>query len=72
MNEPLTFWYKNYRGESGFRQAIPISLRFGSSKWHPESQWLLLGLDTDKQEEREYALRDMSGVVGFPSIMFQR
>ncbi len=70
MSEPITFWYKNYRGETGYRQAIPISLRFGSSDWHKETQWLLVGFDTEKQAEREFALRDISAVVGFPTVPF--
>ena len=70
MNQPITFWYKNYRGETGCRQAVPISLRFGSSEWHREAQWLLVGFDTEKQAEREFAVKDISAVVGFPNLLF--
>lgn len=70
MSDPIIFWYKNYRGEQGYRRAIPISLRFGASDWHKESQWLLLAFDTQKGAEREFALRDISGIVGFPTIQF--
>lgn len=68
--EAIVFWYKNYRGETGYRRAIPISIRFGVSDWHKEPQWLLLGIDTDKEAEREFALKDISAVVGFPTIGF--
>lgn len=56
---PLTFWYKNHRGEEAFRTAFPISIRFGTTEYHSEAQWLLKAFDRDKQAEREFAMRDM-------------
>jgi hypothetical protein len=47
--------YTNYRGETATRRISPISVRFGSTEWHPEEQWLLLAFDHDKQAEREFA-----------------
>jgi len=48
--------YTNWRGERTLREIIPISIRFGTSEWHPEPQWLLLAYDIDKQAEREFAM----------------
>lgn len=57
--EPLTFAYRNWRGEVGTRHVRPISVRYGSTEWHPEPQWLLLAHDLDKDAEREFAMRDI-------------
>lgn len=54
----ITFLYRNHRGEVAMRRAWPITIMFGMSHWHPEPQWLLEGLDTDKNEVRHYALKD--------------
>lgn len=56
--EPVKLVYKNWRGETAEREIIPRSLRYGSTEWHPEPQWLLLTLDVEKNAEREFALRD--------------
>lgn len=57
--EPLTFTYRNYRGEIALRRVQPLAIRFGSTEWHPEPQWLLRAFDLDKGEEREFAMRDI-------------
>lgn len=63
--EALIFWYRNYRGEEGYRRVIPISFRFGVSEWHGDKpQWLMFGLDTEKNVEREFAMSDMKNFVG--------
>ena len=62
--DAIIFWYRNYKGEEGYRRVIPISLRFGKTEWHPEDQWLLLGFDTEKKVEREFALADAKNTVG--------
>jgi|HubBroStandDraft_3_1064219.scaffolds.fasta_scaffold08076_14 hypothetical protein len=64
----IIFWYKNWRGEEGYRRVRPLSMRWGSSQWHKEKQWLLLGYDTENDKQREFAVKNMSGVVGFPLI----
>lgn len=50
--------YTNYKGESALRTLIPKAVRFGTSEWHADAQWLLLAFDVDKQAEREFAMRD--------------
>lgn len=64
----VVFWYRNYKGEEGYRRVIPVSMRYGTSEWHTEPQWLLLADDTLNNKRREFAMRDMSGVVGSPEI----
>jgi hypothetical protein len=55
--------YTNWRGETSRRRIIPKSVRYGSTEWHPEPQWLLLAWDDDKQADREFALKDF-GIRG--------
>lgn len=57
---PFVFTYKNYRGEIATRVVTPISVRFGSTEWHPEPQWLMKAFDHEKQAEREFAMMDIT------------
>lgn len=56
--EDVRFMYRNYRNEIAERHVTPISMRFGSTVWHPEPQWLLRAYDHCKKAEREFALSD--------------
>lgn len=57
---PLTFSYKNWRGESATRRVRPLRMWFGSTEWHSEPQWFLEALDIDKNQVRDFALVDIS------------
>lgn len=59
----VTCTYTNWRGESAKRRIGVMSIWFGSTSWHPEPQWLMHGLDLDKKEVRDFALRDMRDVT---------
>jgi len=52
------FEYVNYRGETARRKVVPISIKWGSTEWHPEEQWLLKAYDLEKEAIREFALKD--------------
>jgi hypothetical protein len=67
----MVFWYKNYKGEEGYRRVRPVSIRFGTSEWHKEPQWFMLADDTENHKRREFAMRDISSVVGKPIIWIQ-
>lgn len=58
--EPLTFIYRNWRGEVAERRVIPREIHFGATEWHPEPQWLLRAFDMDKGAERDFAMKDIS------------
>lgn len=58
----LEFDYVNYKGEAGHRRVQFEQVRFGSSPWHQEPQWLMQAFDLDKNETREFALRDMKNI----------
>jgi len=57
----VCFWYTNYRGEKAWRVVIPVAIRFDATQWHPERQWLLDALDTEKNEMRAFAMKDIRG-----------
>ena len=56
----LAFEYVNWRGERASRRAVgPYSIRYGTSEYHQEPQFLLTAIDLDRGQPREYALRDI-------------
>jgi predicted DNA-binding transcriptional regulator YafY len=55
----ITFTYRNWRGETSERTAVPIELWFGHSEWHPNDQWFMRATDIEKGDERDFALADI-------------
>lgn len=53
-------YYKNWRGEEGWRHIKPQKIFFEATEYHPEPQWLLMALDYDKFAWRSFALKDIS------------
>jgi predicted DNA-binding transcriptional regulator YafY len=51
--------YTNYKGERSVRTIRPICIWFGSTEYHKEPQFLLNALDVDKNEERDFAMKDI-------------
>ena len=51
--------YTNWRGETSERLILPVKIWFGSTQWHKDEQWLLNALDIEKNEERDFALKDV-------------
>lgn len=51
--------YMNWKGDIGTRRIEPLQTWFGSTEWHPEPQWFLKAFDHDKQEWRDFAMRDI-------------
>lgn len=64
VNEKISFLYLNHRGKIGTRKVIYDGVRYGTSEWHKEPQWLLKGIDIDRNQIREFAMKDMKNVVG--------
>lgn len=64
LTRELVFWYRNYKGEESYRRVRPLRIRYGTSEWHKEPQWLMLAYDLENDKEREFAMRDMSAFVG--------
>ena len=67
----LIFWYRNHRGEEGYRRVRPIMFYFGSTEWHPEPQMLMRAVDLEKEAERDFAVADMKGFVGNSEVIVQ-
>lgn len=59
----IKIWYTNWRGETSIRTITPLKIRYGTSEWHKEKQWLIIAFDHDKQEEREFAMKDFGEEV---------
>jgi len=57
---PLEIVYKNWRGETSRRSIVPLKVWYGATEWHPEPQWLLQALDTEKGVVRDFALKDFN------------
>lgn len=55
----VSFAYTNWKGETSVRRVIPKRSWFGATEWHHEPQWLLWAFDLDKQDHRDFALRDV-------------
>jgi hypothetical protein len=56
---PATIVYQNWRGETAERHIIPLRFWYGTTEWHKDNQWFMKALDTDKQTERDFALKDV-------------
>lgn len=59
MGNLLRFRYRNHRGELVERAVVPHSMFFGRSDFHEGNQWLLRAFCVDRQEFREFAVRDI-------------
>lgn len=59
MDKSAKIIYTNWKNETSERHIIPIEIWFGSTEWHKEVQWLLKAMDVDKNEERDFALKDI-------------
>lgn len=70
MTGEVIFWYRNHRGDQGYRRVRPISLRYGVSDYYKEPQWLLLAFDLEKDAEREFALANAGNTVGNSIMQF--
>lgn len=55
----LKFEYKNWQGKVAIREVQPISLWFGFTEFHKETQWFLKAYDVNKQAGRDFALKDI-------------
>lgn len=51
--------YTNWRGERRKRVISPTSMTWGESKYHKGVQWLLLAVDGDDRQSKEFAMKDI-------------
>ena len=60
-SQVVEFTYKNHRGETRQRRVIPSAIWFGATEWHKEKQWLLLAVDQETGQERDFAMKEITG-----------
>ena len=58
-NKKIIILYTNWKGETKYRNIIPISIEFKSTEWHKEQQWILNAIDIDKNAKRSFAIKDI-------------
>lgn len=63
---PITLTYTNYRGETSERTITPQWIWYGSTEFHPETQWLIRAFDHGKQAVRDFAFKDFHGHLDGP------
>lgn len=51
--------YTNWKGETRERIILPISIEYKSTSWHKEEQWILIAMDIEKNEIRNFAIKDI-------------
>ena len=59
MSEIVRIVYTNWRNEKGERLVHPKKIWFGSTEWHKEPQWLMTAMDVEKNEMRDFAMKDI-------------
>lgn len=57
--EVVLILYTNYRGEQAWRRVLPHQIKFATTEWHPDAQWLLEATDVDRGVERSFAVCDI-------------
>lgn len=62
MGTTVEFTYKNWRGETATRSAVVSRFFWGNNEYHPEAQMIMEAFDTDKQELRTFAVKDISNL----------
>lgn len=61
---PLTFVYRNWRGEEARRSVLPLYVWHGTTEWHTDPQWFLRAVDIDKGAQRDFAMKDIREMGG--------
>lgn len=62
MGVGSTIMYTNWKGEKRPRHIKPVMLWYGSTEYHPEPQMLLQALDLEKNQMRDFAVKDIEPV----------
>lgn len=59
LSKPLKFYYKNWRGEYGYRTVMDPVMWYGSTEFHKEPQWMIKAYDVEKDAVRDFAVNDI-------------
>lgn len=55
----LEYLYTNWKGETRIRKIEMMGVWYGESEYHQGKQWFMHGLDVEKGEERDFAMKDL-------------
>lgn len=58
---PAEVAYTNWRGETRLRRLVFLRVYYGSTRWHPEPQWLLEAFDKEDGRVKDFALLGFRG-----------
>ena len=61
--KPLKFEYKNHRGAIKIREVSPLGIEFGLTPHISEPEWLLKAIDTEKNEDRCFVLKNIQRMI---------
>jgi len=64
MSGEITFRYRNHKGISSARRVIPIKIEYKTSQWHKGQQWILQAYCIERNETRDFAMKDIVGIQG--------
>ena len=57
--EIVKILYTNWKNDTRYRLIKPINIEFKSTEWHKEEQWILNAVDIEKNEIRNFAIKDI-------------
>lgn len=64
--------YTNWKGIRAIRRVFPQEIYWSEgNEWHPEPQWILRAFDLDKNEQRDFAIKDING-FSLPGLEFHQ
>lgn len=56
----IVFFYRNWRGECGYRKIRGApTFWYGTSPYHKGPQWFIKAYDADKDDVRDFAVKDI-------------
>ena len=59
VNSTVEIDYTNYKGIRRIRTIIPFKIKFCTSEWHPEKQWILFATDIETKTLKQFAIKDI-------------
>lgn len=60
MDKRVRIGYTNWKGVRGVRIITPDVIYYGEgNQYHPEAQWFLRAFDEEKQDWRDFSLKDI-------------
>ena len=59
LSNPMSFIYKNWKGETSVRTVRPVEIWYGESDFHKGNQWFMKAWDLLKLDDRDFAIMDI-------------